>query len=100
MRDNIHSYDLIQSFEAFRGNPRPGEVYNLGGGRENSVSILEAFDIVLDFRGHQAGYSQHIVISNTENLKKFFYKGAIYVDSLALIQWCKVVRRLERVKIN
>jgi CDP-paratose 2-epimerase len=46
VRDNIHSFDVIQSFEAFRCNPRPGEVYNLGGGRENSVSILEAFDIV------------------------------------------------------
>jgi CDP-paratose 2-epimerase len=46
VRDNIHSFDVIQAFEAFRRNPRPGEVYNLGGGRENSVSILEAFDIV------------------------------------------------------
>lgn len=46
VRDNIHSYDVIQAFEAFRLNPRPGEVYNLGGGRENSVSILEAFDLV------------------------------------------------------
>jgi len=42
VRDNIHSYDVIQAFEAFRLNPQPGEVYNLGGGRENSVSILEA----------------------------------------------------------
>ncbi len=42
VRDNIHSYDVIQAFEAFRAAPRPGEVYNLGGGRENSVSIREA----------------------------------------------------------
>jgi CDP-paratose 2-epimerase len=46
VRDNIHSYDVIQAFEAFRNSPRPGEVYNLGGGRENSISILEAFDVV------------------------------------------------------
>ncbi|MDZ8187293.1 MAG: NAD-dependent epimerase/dehydratase family protein [Nostoc sp. ChiSLP02] len=46
VRDNIHSYDVIQAFEAFRRNPKPGEVYNLGGGRENSVSILEAFDLI------------------------------------------------------
>lgn len=46
VRDNIHSYDVIQAFEAFRQSPQPGEVYNLGGGRENSVSILEAFDLV------------------------------------------------------
>ncbi len=42
VRDNIHSYDVIQAFESFRKNPRPGEAYNLGGGRENSISILEA----------------------------------------------------------
>ena len=42
VRDNIHSHDVVQAFEAFRRAPRPGEVYNLGGGRENSVSILEA----------------------------------------------------------
>ncbi|MBO3457600.1 NAD-dependent epimerase/dehydratase family protein [Aetokthonos hydrillicola Thurmond2011] len=46
VRDNIHSYDVIQAFEAFRHNPRAGEVYNLGGGRSNSVSILEAFDLI------------------------------------------------------
>jgi CDP-paratose 2-epimerase len=42
VRDNIHSFDVIQAFEAFRLDPRPGEVYNLGGGRDNSISLLEA----------------------------------------------------------
>lgn len=42
VRDNIHSYDVIQAFEAFRKDPKPGEVYNLGGGRGNSVSVIEA----------------------------------------------------------
>lgn len=42
VRDNIHSYDVIRAFEEFAANPRSGEVYNLGGGRENSVSMLEA----------------------------------------------------------
>lgn len=51
VRDNIHSYDVIQAFEAFRRNPRPGEVYNLGGGRENSVSVLEALQQVGDLLG-------------------------------------------------
>ena len=32
VRDNIHSLDVIQCFEAFRRDPRPEEVYNLGGG--------------------------------------------------------------------
>jgi CDP-paratose 2-epimerase len=41
VRDQIHSSDVISAFAAFARNPRPGEVYNLGGGRENSASILE-----------------------------------------------------------
>ena len=42
VRDNIHSHDVIRAIEEFAANPRPGEVYNMGGGRENSVSMLEA----------------------------------------------------------
>ncbi len=53
VRDNIHSYDVIEAFEAFRRNPRPGEVYNLGGGRDNSVSILEAFDLIEELTGQK-----------------------------------------------
>lgn len=41
VRDQIHSGDVIAAFEAFAANPRPGEVYNLGGGRSNSASLLE-----------------------------------------------------------
>lgn len=46
VRDNIHSFDVVRAAEEFFRNPRPGEVYNIGGGRENSVSILEAFDLL------------------------------------------------------
>jgi CDP-paratose 2-epimerase len=42
VRDNIHSHDVVRAIEEFAVNPRSGEVYNLGGGRENSVSVLEA----------------------------------------------------------
>src|SRR5690242_4576700 len=42
VRDNIHSHDVVRAVEEFAANPRPGEVYNMGGGRENSVSMLEA----------------------------------------------------------
>jgi CDP-paratose 2-epimerase len=51
VRDNIHSHDVIRAFEEFAQNPRPGEVYNMGGGRENSVSILEAIDLVQEMCG-------------------------------------------------
>jgi CDP-paratose 2-epimerase len=43
VRDNIHSYDVACFAEAFIAAPRVAEVYNLGGGRDNSCSILEAF---------------------------------------------------------
>src|SRR5262249_55887835 len=44
VRDNIHSLDVARFMHAFWENPRTGAVYNLGGGRANSCSILEAFD--------------------------------------------------------
>lgn len=45
VRDNIHAFDVVRFIAAFLAAPRVGEVYNLGGGRANSVSILEAFRI-------------------------------------------------------
>lgn len=42
VRDQIHSADVVSAFETFARNPRPGEPYNLGGGRENSASVLES----------------------------------------------------------
>jgi len=41
VRDNIHSLDLVKAFWFFHNSPKKGEVYNIGGGRENSTSILE-----------------------------------------------------------
>lgn len=57
VRDNIHSYDVARFIEAFFKNPRFGEVYNIGGGRENSTSILEAFDRVTAITGKQMNYT-------------------------------------------
>ena len=42
VRDNIHAFDLVEMFLEFHNNPKNGAVYNVGGGRENSISILEA----------------------------------------------------------
>jgi CDP-paratose 2-epimerase len=53
VRDNIHSHDVARFIEAFWRNPRIGETYNLGGGRENSVSILEAFDMAAQVSGRK-----------------------------------------------
>ena len=51
VRDNIHSYDVARFIHAFIEGPRSGEVYNIGGGRENSCSILEAFDRIAAVSG-------------------------------------------------
>lgn len=44
VRDNIHSWDLVNIFWYYYQNPKSGEVYNVGGGIHNSTSILEAID--------------------------------------------------------
>jgi CDP-paratose 2-epimerase len=45
VRDNIHSTDVASFMYEFYQSPRSGEVYNLGGGRKNSCSIFEAFEM-------------------------------------------------------
>jgi CDP-paratose 2-epimerase len=57
VRDQIHSHDVVRAFEAFIDNPRPGEVYNLGGGKDHSVSILECIDRVDQMLGKKLEYS-------------------------------------------
>jgi CDP-paratose 2-epimerase len=51
VRDNIHSFDVARFIHLFLLNPRLGEVYNIGGGRRNSVSIVEAFDAIQAISG-------------------------------------------------
>ncbi|MEW5895572.1 MAG: NAD-dependent epimerase/dehydratase family protein [Candidatus Omnitrophota bacterium] len=51
VRDNIHSFDLVNAFWHFYQNPREGEVYNRGGGRANSCSIQEAVAICEEVSG-------------------------------------------------
>ena len=51
VRDNIHALDVARFMAAFVARPRAGEVYNLGGGKANSCSILEAFALVEKFSG-------------------------------------------------
>lgn len=45
VRDNIHSADVVAAFEAFHAAPQLGAVYNLGGGRTNNCSVLEAIEL-------------------------------------------------------
>ena len=46
VRDQIHAHDVVRAMERFIESPPAGEVYNLGGGKANSVSILETLDRV------------------------------------------------------
>lgn len=57
VRDNIHSLDVARFIHAFIETPRIGEVYNLGGGKQNSCSILEAFELVEKYSGKKQVYT-------------------------------------------
>ena len=56
VRDNIHSLDVARFMAAFVAAPRAGEVYNLGGGKANSASILEAFALAEKHTGRAQVY--------------------------------------------
>jgi CDP-paratose 2-epimerase len=56
VRDNIHSHDVVRAIEEFAANPRPGEVYNLGGGRRNSISMLEAIAKIEQLTGKKLNW--------------------------------------------
>ena len=62
VRDNIHSFDLVNCFWEFYKKPRQGEIYNTGGGRFSNCSILEAISIVEDLSNIQI--KRHIFNKN------------------------------------
>jgi CDP-paratose 2-epimerase len=86
VRDNIHAQDVARFIEGFWQNPRSGEVYNLGGGRGNSCSILEAFDRVAALTARAMRYEylddnregDHICyISNLRKMKTHYPQWTI-----------------------
>jgi CDP-paratose 2-epimerase len=81
VRDNIHSRDVVEFMQRFIEAPRVGEVYNLGGGRANSISILEAFQLTETISGKPMRYEyvdqnregDHICyISNLRKMKAHY----------------------------
>ena len=56
VRDNIHSLDVCRAIVTFAEQPRSAAVYNLGGGRANSVSMLEAIERFEELYGRKLGY--------------------------------------------
>lgn len=89
VRDNIHSYDVARFIDAFLNAPRVAEVYNIGGGRANSVSILEAFDMISSLSGKEMRFrydeknriGDHICyISDLAKMKAHYPKWDITKD--------------------
>ena len=81
VRDNIHSFDVASFISCFLAKPRVAEVYNLGGGRENSISIIEAFKLIESISGNPMKFSyvdqnrigDHVCyISNLEKIKSHY----------------------------
>ena len=54
VRDNIHSYDLVNTFYYYHQSPKQGEFYNIGGSRASNLSILEAIDKIETIVGKKA----------------------------------------------
>jgi len=89
VRDNIHSHDVVRAIEEFAANPRPGEVYNLGGGRENSISMLEAIAKIEQMSGTKINWKyvdqnrkgDHICyISNLAKFKSHYPKWSVTIS--------------------
>ncbi len=57
VRDNIHSYDLVEAFAAFIEKPRAAEVYNIGGSRHSNCSMLEAISLCEEISGRRLTWS-------------------------------------------
>ena len=103
VRDNIHSYDLVNAFYYFFENPRYGEVYNIGGSRYSNCSILEAIDMCQQISGKKLDYEyedknragDHIWwISSIAKLKKHFPKWDFKYDMKTILQEIFDVQRI------
>jgi CDP-paratose 2-epimerase len=57
VRDNIHAHDVVRAFHAYAQAPRSAAVYNLGGGRESNVSMLEAVELCEQIAGRPLEYA-------------------------------------------
>ncbi len=90
VRDNIHSMDVVNAFDQFLNKPlRGGKVYNLGGGRENSCSILEAIEMIENLSGKKSNFKilsknrigDHVWwISDNSKFKKDFPNWSIKIN--------------------
>lgn len=99
VRDNIHSYDVVNAFYHFYLKPRSGEAYNIGGSRYSNTSILEAIKKIEQILGKKAKIKynpknrigDHIwYISDVSKFKKHYPKwGYTYSEDKILEELCK-----------
>jgi CDP-paratose 2-epimerase len=71
VRDIIHANDLARLFLAFIDNPKPGQVWNVGGGRANSISMGEAIDKIQDIG--KVGYVEVEYLPGREGDHRVYY---------------------------
>jgi len=103
VRDNIHSYDLVNAFDQVYRNPRKGEVYNMGGSRHSNVSMKEAIEEIEGITGKKAeiGYidkarvGDHIwYISDVSKFKSHYPKWKYKYDGHAILK--EICERLNK----
>lgn len=113
VRDQLHSFDVIRAVEAFAAHPRPGEVYNIGGGRENSASVLECIELIEQATGTKLNWSyqennrigDHICyISDLRKFKQHYPEWSVayslqdIIQELVETEWTKQAQLLVRQK--
>jgi CDP-paratose 2-epimerase len=95
VRDNIHAWDVANFIASFIEAPRVAEVYNLGGGKENSISMKESFSLIESISGKPMNYSysdtaregDHIVYySDLSKIKSHYPKWSITKDLKTIFQ--------------
>ncbi len=108
VRDNIHAHDLVNMFWHFHQNPRPGEVYNAGGGRQSNISMNEAIAKSEEILGVKANVTytdtarmgDHIwYISDLSKFKEHYPEWDITYDIDMIVKEIAEVAR-ERAKTN
>lgn len=106
VRDNIHSFDVVRAIEEFAANPRPGEVYNMGGGRANSLSMLEAITRIEELTGRKLDWQyvdeprkgDHICyISNLRKFQTHYPKWKITRSLDAILQEMVATQRAQQL---
>jgi CDP-paratose 2-epimerase len=95
VRDNIHSADLILAMHEFFKSPRPGEVYNMGGGRYSNCSMIEAIQLCQQITGRELKWAytdtnrtgDHIwYISSLDKFKSHYPTWGIRSDVPAILR--------------